>query len=308
MLVTIVTYNPDEEFVRSMILKIKSKSIQYKVLIIDNYSRRPIEKLKIADYFIQFDKNYGLGRAYNYAIKIAKETGQNYIMFFDQDTIILDNFDAIRVVKEAEGLQNREVKPYMLSVNIENASVESELPNSNFYIAKMIVNSGMILNTEFAEKNLFLEGLFLDRLDLEYSYRYRKLGILPLVYKEKMLDHRPGEGLKLYSKKCPKFFASILHKIYVLRHKDARYAKNAFYYTHYNNFLRYYLMLRNDIYLWIRRKIYFNFWKIIIGDMIPLCETLGYKNGLKWIFRAVKHGLVGDLDKDNELLFMSTTN
>ena len=120
-----------------------------------------------------------------------------------------------------------------------------------------------------------------------------------------MLSHMPGEGIREYSRLCGKLFALVSQKKNDLLRKKALRAKAYSYYLYYSNFLRYYLMLRNDIYLWIRRKIYFDFWKMIISDIVILCETLGYKNSFKWIFKAIKHGLVGDLDMDNRLLFNS---
>ncbi|BAB67055.1 glycosyltransferase [Sulfurisphaera tokodaii] len=302
MLITIVTYNPDEEFVTEMVSKIKEKSKDYKILIIDNHSRKPLEKLKSTDYFIQFDKNYGLGKAYNYAAKFAKEIGEEYLMFLDQDTVILDNFNPNKVVKEAEELKAKGIDPQILSINIDNTAIEKKISDSNFYNAKIIVNSGMIVRIDYIGKNPFLENLFLDRLDLEYTYRARRQGVLPLVYKERMILHKPGEGLRQFSRFCGKLFLTALYTLYTLRHKNNK-NKKFEYYSYYSSFLRYYLMLRNDVYLWIRRRIYPNFWKIIIGDLFVLCEVLGYSKGFKWALRAIRYGIIGDLDKDNKELF-----
>ncbi|MUM65928.1 glycosyltransferase [Acidianus infernus] len=298
MLITIVTYNPDIKFVRAMIKTIKQKGDQYNILVVDNHSKLELEELKdLTDYFVQLDKNYGLGAAYNYAIKFAKELGEDYMMFLDQDTIILDNFAPNRVLREAKEL--KDIEPVILSVNIDNALVKKEIPNSNFYIAKGVVNSGMILSVNYALKQPFLNGLFLDRLDFEYTYRAEKLGYLPLVYKERMILHKPGEGSKYYSSLCAKLLIAIMLMLHGNEKDRERYKQ----YGYYSNFLRYYLMLRNDIYLWLRRRIYPNFWKMIIGDLFLMCEVLGYRKSLKWILRAIKHGLLGDLEEDNKELF-----
>lgn len=281
-----------------MIKTIKQKGNEYNILIVDNHSRLQLEELKdLSDYFVQFDKNYGLGKAYNYAIKFAKERGEEYVMFLDQDTTILDNFAPSKVIQEAKEL--KDIKPVILSANIDNALVEKEIPNSNFYIAKGIVNSGMILSVDYALEQPFLDGLFLDRLDFEYTYRAEKLGYLPLVYRERMILHKPGERLEYYSRLCGKFLVAMmimLHGNYKDREKYRQYG-------YYSNFLRYYLMLRNDIYLLLRRRIYPNFWKMIIGDLFILCEVLGYRKSIRWILRAIKYGLLGDLEKDNKELF-----
>ncbi|ACP37773.1 glycosyltransferase [Saccharolobus islandicus] len=300
MLVTIVTYNPDVNFVSNMIKTIREKDNRCKILVVDNHSRLLLQRVKeIADYFIEFNKNYGLGKAYNYAIRFAKELEEEYIMFLDQDTTILRNFAPNKVIHEAKELKKNSVEPVILSVNIDNALIERKIPNSNFYIAKEIPNSGMILNVNYAIKNPFLEELFLDRLDNEYSYRAKKLGYLPLSYNERMILHKPGECSKFYSTLCGKLLMIIL----LILHRNEKNIEKYKQYFYYSNFLRYYLMLRNDIYLWLRRKIYPSFWKMIISDLIIICEVLGYKNGIRWVLRAIKYGVIGDLEKDNKELF-----
>ena len=157
----------------------------------------------------------------------------------------------------------------------------------------------MILNVDYALKEPFLEGLFLDGLDFEYTYRAKKFGYLPLVYRERMILHKPGERSKYYSKLCGKLLVALM----LMLHRNDKDRENYKQYRYYSNFLRYYLMLRNDIYLWFRGKIYSSFWKMIIRDIFIMCQVLGYRKSAKWIFRAIKHGLLGDLEKDNQKLF-----
>lgn len=304
MLITIVTYNPEEEQVIKNIRKIKEKDSRNYILIIDNNSRKiPNSLTTIADYFLKFDKNYGLGKAYNTGIKIAKDLGENYIMFLDQDTVILDNFNLSKVVIEAEKLREyQHLKSSILSINIDNAVLIKKIKGTNFYLAKIVVNSGMIVDIEYAYKNPFMENLFLDRLDFEYTYRAVKQGYFPLVYTEKMISHSPGEGVLEYKRLCGKIikFLKALHTKYSKSESNGK-PGHDFYYS---NFLRYYLMLRNDVYLFVRRRIYLDFWKTIIVDVLRLCEVLGYRNAIGLILRAIRYGLFGELERDNEYLFM----
>jgi len=302
MLITIVTYNPDEYFVAGIIKKIREKEERVKILVVDNHStRKPLNKVQfLSDYFIPFDKNYGLGKAYNKAAEVAKELGEDYIMFLDQDTTILDNFAPSKVVREAKELKEKGGPlPIILSVNIDNALIDKKIPSSNFYTARVIVNSGMILNVDYALKEPFLEGLFLDRLDNEYTYRAEKFGYLPLVYRERMILHKPGERSKYYSRLCGKLLVALM----LMLHRNDKDREKYKQYLYYSNFLRYYLILRNYIYLWLRKRIYPSSWKMIIVDIFIMCEVLGYRKSAKWIFRAIKYGLLGDLEKDNQKLF-----
>ncbi|ACP44914.1 glycosyl transferase family 2 [Sulfolobus islandicus Y.G.57.14] len=302
MLITIVTYNPEEDFVAGIIKKIREKEERVKILVVDNHStRKPLNKVQfLSDYFIPFDKNYGLGKAYNKAAEVAKELGEDYVMFLDQDTTILDNFAPSKVIREAKELKEKGGPlPIILSVNIDNALIDKEIPNSNFYTARRVVNSGMILNVDYALKQPFLESLFLDTLDNEYTYRAEKFGYLPLVYRERMILHKPGERSKYYSRLCGKLLVALM----LMLHRNDKDREKYKQYRYYSNFLRYYLILRNEIYLWLRRRIYPSFWKMIIGDIFIMCEVLGYRKSAKWIFRAIKYGLLGDLEKDNQKLF-----
>ncbi len=212
----------------------------------------------------------------------------------------LHNFAPSKVVREAKELKDRvSPLPIILSVNIDNALIDKKIPNSNFYTARGVFNSGMILNVDYALKQPFLESLFLDRLDVEYTYRAEKFGYLPLVYRERMILHKPGERSKYYSRLCGKLLIALM----LMLHRNDKDREKYKQYGYYSNFLRYYLMLRNDIYLWFRGKIYSSFWKMIIGDIFIMCEVLGYRKSPKWIFRAIKYGLLGDLEKDNQKLF-----
>jgi len=167
-------------------------------------------------------------------------------MFLDQDTITLDNFASSKVIHEAKELKEKgALEPVILSVNIDYAPIDKEVRNSNFYLAKGIVSSGMILSVNYAMNNPFLEGLFLDRLDFEYSYRAERLGYLSLVYKERMILHKPGERSEYYSRVCGK----ILKNLKLILHRNDKGIEKYKQYGYYSNFLRYYLMLGNDIYL-----------------------------------------------------------
>lgn len=302
LLITIVTYNPDESFVAEMIRRIRERE-KAKVLVIDNHSTKTQLTLvpKLADHFIQFDMNYGLGRAYNYAIKMAKEMGAEYVMFLDQDSKILDNFKPSKVVEEYNEVEKTVgIRTPILSVNLPIALIEGKIEGTNFYTAKWVVNSGMILETSYGLSQPFLEPLFLDRLDIEYCHRASILGNKILVYKDPMINHSPGESKKELSSVCGK----ILYLALRLLHHSEKDKEKYKYYLYYSNFLRYYLMLRNDIYLVWKYKFRFSFSSpgIVIGDILLLCEVIGFKKSLKWIMRAFKYGLSGKLDEDNNYI------
>jgi hypothetical protein len=117
-----------------------------------------------------------------------------------------------------------------------------------------------------------------------------------------MIRHSPGEGKKALSSLCGRALYLALRLLHYAEKDKEKYK----YYAYYSNTLRYYLILRNDICLIRRYRFRFSFSnpRIIIGDVLLLCEVMGFRKGLKWIFRAFRYGISGKLDKDNEELFV----
>jgi tRNA uridine 5-carbamoylmethylation protein Kti12 len=63
-------------------------------------------------------------------------------------------------------------------------------------------------------------------------------------------------------------------------------------------------MLRDNIYLWTRVKMEMDL-KMIMSNIVVLCDSLGYYRGSRRILRAVTHALLGNLDIDNLELFQT---
>ncbi|MEJ2779346.1 glycosyl transferase family 2, partial [Stygiolobus sp. CP850M] len=74
-------------------------------------------------------------------------------------------------------------------------------------------------------------------------------------------------------------------------------------YPFYSNPMRYYIMLRNNIYLLTRRKVEITYSKYLPFFVLYLYESLGLKETLKYVLRAINCGIFGDLDNDNKRIF-----
>ncbi len=86
----------------------------------------------------------------------------------------MDNFKPFKVVEEYKEVERAfGTRTPILSVNLPNALINGVLDGSNFLIAKGVLNSGMIIETDYGYSQPFLEPLFLDRLDAEYCHRPR---------------------------------------------------------------------------------------------------------------------------------------
>jgi len=305
LLVVIVTHNPDLDFVKKNIGKIRLDP-RLRLMIIDNHSQNDVTELKTyVDHFISFAKNYGLGRAYNFAFEFAKSNSEDYVLFLDQDARVLDNFDPLSVVEQASRVLE---KPVIIGINPLTAAVNGQMLYTNFYLVKSLMNSGMIVRVDYGLKNPFLEGLFLDSLDVEYCFRAWKNRHIILVYKEPMITHNPGEGYWM-----PRgvtggiiiVLKTLIKTVYVLAGKvNAERGRVGWpFELKYSNFLRYYLMLRNNLFLVMRRMVPLGTLRFLVVQGLLLINLKGVRCGGGLVLRAIVRGLTGRLTEDNQELF-----
>ncbi|BCU67954.1 glycosyl transferase family 2 [Sulfolobales archaeon HS-7] len=293
MLITIVTFNPNLNDLINTVTKIKRIDSSLKIAVIDNNSSNQMEIEKLGgliDYLFKFDRNYGVGKAYNFAIKLAKDLNQEWIMFLDQDTGILDNFNPNMIIDKVRAIKDEKI--VIISINPLNSVYIKNIIKEDFYEGKMVVNSGMILNVSYGISEPFCEELFLDRIDSEYCLRSVRKGFKILVYREQMIKHKPGERGQSYKT----FLGKLYVKVLFFLHKDWDYTR--FTYLFYSNKVRYYLLVRNDIWLLLREKVPLSWVKIIIGDFFVIYDRMGIE-GVKLFISGALHGVIGDLQKDN---------
>ena len=152
----------------------------------------------------------------------------------------------------------------------------------------------MIVKNRVCEKYKFLENLFLYSIDIEYATRLRRAGYYILAYKKQMLKYRMGEIYKKYRRRIPRYLSYLLFKLT---------GKDLISYPFYSNPMRYYIMLKNNIYLLTRHKVEITYSKYLPFFVLYLYESLGLKETLKYVLRAIKHEIFSDLDNDNKRTF-----
>ncbi len=302
MLTVIVTRNPDVSILYKNVITIKNM-LNTKILIIDNASNVDLSKIrKLCDYFIQNNINEGLARAYNYAIKIASYLNEDWILLLDQDTKIYDNLDLQKIFDEYNKLPIRN-KVAIISLNrIYANTTGNEI--CNFRECKSVVNSGSFLNVNICSRFKYNEDLFIDRVDNEYCNRLRKHGYYILVYRYQLISHRIGDHAYPYSKLFSKVIIFFL-KILSIRHGIQEFRKVIHYrafYIEYDNYYRHYTIIRNTIYLCLRRRIEFYYFKTLPSWILSLYEQTNLITTFKLVILALFHGILGDLKNDNRKL------
>ncbi|ADX84942.1 glycosyltransferase [Saccharolobus islandicus] len=293
--VCIVTYNPDTEILFKIIHILRNSGLS--IILVDNNSsdKSFLSLLQNVDNIIPLENNVGLGKAYNICCEASKKLGAEWILFLDQDSIPLEPFKVNEVIEKLKNNAQLYYNIAIVSINSDIAT-KTSIINDDFYLAKYVVGSGMIVKNCVCEKYKFLENLFLYSIDIEYSTRIRRAGYYILAYKKQMLDYKMGEISKKYRRKIPRYLSYLLSKLT---------GKDLTSYPFYSNPLRYYMMLRNNIYLLTRHKVEITYSKYLPLFVLYLYENLGLKETLKYVLRAMKYGIFGNLDNDNKRIFNS---
>jgi rhamnosyltransferase len=200
MCAIVVLYNPDSNFIEN-IEKI-TRQIEM-VIIVDNHSKRQIkieeEILAKLDgnqtLFIKNKENFGVAKALNQGTDFGIKLGFEWMVFFDQDTLIYPFFKS-----EYEKILDR--FPDLNKIGIIGANFMDpnrhknlfvEQPNLLWLNRKSVITSGSaIYHQTYIELGRFAESYFIDHVDDEYCARARKAGYLVIVSTKPLMEHEIG--------------------------------------------------------------------------------------------------------------------
>lgn len=296
-MVVIVTYQPDLNQVVENICRIRSYNKGMAILIIDNNTTNAFSEnvlSALADYYIRFDKNYGIGKAYNKALELSRRLGYSWMLLLDQDTNIVKRFELSKIIEEAT-MSVRGGK-CLISINKKCSIVTQNRSYNSFYEGIDSINSGLIIPTSIDLK--FNEALFLDGIDLEFIRKAKRAGYRLLVYKDHVLDHTIGQGP--LSLKNPTLAL-------ILKVRKALSSRNPTIFI-YKKTWRHYLRIRNSVYLFLSGVLTLSeFIFFVFSDLFSLWEQFGLVKAFLITGRAAINGFTRDLEKDNQRHLSSYT-
>ncbi|WP_338602444.1 glycosyltransferase [Sulfolobus tengchongensis] len=302
ILVLIVTHNPKIEIILHNIYCLRITSSDIKILIIDNNSDIPIDLIDSIDFFLKFRKNTGLAYAYNIGLEIARTLGIKWLLILDQDSKLHGKIDFDKIFQNYNNLL---IKDHVAIISLNKMfCYTTDQRIGNFIVCKSAVNSGSILNVDICHKIPYNTKLFLDRIDNEYCYRLRRNGYFVLAYNEQLLTHTIGDKILPYRKLLSRSVL-FLFKLRRIRYGIKSFiasSRNNDVYVYYNNYLRYYFIIRNTIYLILRRMIDSFYASTLITWSLSLYERTNIIIFIKFMILAILHGIIGDLEKDNKKL------
>lgn len=203
MIYSLVTlYNPEESVKNN--IEVLSKQVD-KIYLIDNSKNDNslnFTGINNAEYML-IGKNLGLSLAFNKVLTERKFEDDDFIIFFDQDSHISDNY-IVSLKNEYEKLESDNIPvgclgPFYFDTN----SGKIEIPkrkkriNDNTYSVKSIITSSMF--TRFGiikEIGFWNEDIFLDMADWDLCWRLINNHKLCCITNVVTLQHTLGKGEK----------------------------------------------------------------------------------------------------------------
>jgi rhamnosyltransferase len=196
----VVTFNPDNEFF-SRVSKIASQVDN--VLIVDNNSEdvavQMLCKLSSAAsyYLISNKNNLGVASALNIGMNWAKEYKYNWVITFDQDTLVSDTM--IQSLLTVGGKIGEVGEIALIGANyLDSGSGKSYLKtskshNKSYVEVKTVITSGCLMPIALFEKlGPFRDEFFIDFVDIEYCLRARARGYKVYVSSNPLMQHAVG--------------------------------------------------------------------------------------------------------------------
>lgn len=169
---------------------------------------------------LECGRNLGIATGLNLGIRHAASLGCQWVLLLDQDSCVTDGFVTTLLVCFAQsrwGTRLALLVPRYLDMRFGTALPANHVKEG----LEAAMTSGSLLRIEtFARHGYFVDELFIDGVDYEYSLRLRAAGLVIEECSEAVLLHSPGQ---------PGF-----HKFFGFRYQTANYSPVRRYYQERN--------------------------------------------------------------------------
>ncbi|MFV5661364.1 glycosyltransferase family 2 protein [Acinetobacter pittii] len=229
----IVTFNPSEN-IFLLVKKLEEQNVL--PIIVDNGSKdfnfsNLINSPNI--YFIGLDNNLGIASAQNIGIKKALELGAEYILFFDQDSIISDSFVG-DMVDDYQLILNNNTKVgavgprfidgknnfYYKAISVSKYGLRIKYDVSEItkpFNSILLISSGSLISVNTLKKVGWMrDKYFIDYVDTEWCMRSEAQGYKNYMSSKATMRHTIGDNIKQ-----TKYFTMPIHssfrRYYIIR-------------------------------------------------------------------------------------------
>jgi len=205
--IIIVTYNPDiREFTKTL------DSCRFQcdmVAIVDNSEedsiqsnlKKGVEHLENVK-LVQMMTNTGIAKAQNVGIGLLADSGIDYFIEMDQDSLLPENYVSEMLESywylQRQGIKLCGIGPIAIDDRSDKPYVRYP-GRSNFVEVDRTLSSGFMSSIDtFRSVGAKDEGLFIDLVDWEWSFRAKSLGFRTYVDTHLKMRHMLGEGRRAF--------------------------------------------------------------------------------------------------------------
>lgn len=291
----VVLFNPDLLSVEALINVLRNQVDN--IILVDN-TPRAIKNYDAKSFcleqviYINLEDNLGIAKAHNVGIEKAMELGQEYVIIFDQDSSVEDNFvqNLIAVDKKlrVEGKKIAAIGPSYVDIKTNMMAPAWQLKGLKVIREKIdqtklvtesdhLISSGSLIRLDIFDRvGLMMEELFIDFVDIEWGMRAKQSGYFCYIANNVLMKHSIGDK----SVKVP------LTNRYLSIHSD----------------FRKYFIIRNAFFLILYSNMRLN-WKIVQVPktflyLILLCIFVSPRlNNLKIFLIAFKDAITKNMNK-----------
>ena len=280
----VVTYHPDSEVLEN--LQHLRPEVEHLIVVDNGSSEAELAPLRMAAGSMKFElvevaKNLGIATALNIGISRAEALGTEWVLLFDQDSQVTDGF-TVTLLNAFKSTPDEDRLAILIPRYVDKrlgTPMKAILEADGTIETAMTSGTLMRLKT-FQEHGLFLDSLFIDGVDHEYSLRARAAGLSIKECPEAVLLHSPG--------------TPSVHR--------SRLRKKPFLSSNYSPIRRYY-QERNKI--WLVRRYWRTFpafskrqFTVSLKDLIKIVLFEEQKfTKCRFFVRGLWHGLLGRTGK-----------
>lgn len=276
----IVTYQPDIERLNKNIEALYDQVDH--LIIVDNGSKniKELQELVVDKHKIEIlshGNNEGIAWALNKILELAERKGYTWCLLMDQDSICSKNI----IAEYAKHLNDDNIAilaPYIVDEYKTNLEQYKQMKLQEKSECIYAITSGTFLNINIWKKvGKFIEDMFIDGVDTEFSYRVREKGYkINRINKCYILHQQGNKTEKTHIYRIYKDFAGNIS------------IKPAFRFNY--STIRWYYMARNN-YAIIRRYSELNGrLKPILSYMMRFMSVLLLERNKKEVWSAIRNG------------------
>ena len=192
----IVTFHPDREILEHL-SKLRQQ-MQHIVVVDNGSSPAEMDLLRVAcrdtgSHLIENGENLGIAAALNIGIRHALTLGSEWVLLFDQDSCVTPGFVEAMLhgfTSSRWGKQLAVMVPQYVDKRLGSIIPPPALEDTSLSVA--MTSGSLIPMSILLRHGLFEEGLFIDVVDTEHSFRLRSLGYRIARCPSAVLLHSPG--------------------------------------------------------------------------------------------------------------------